>query len=61
MKVALLPTGRTEWHGLASALGRLFPAHDFYCLPTEAELQSAPDLFPYPGFTSAQLTAAHLD
>lgn len=61
MKVAILPTGRTEWHGLAPALGRLFPEHEFYCLPTEAEVRSDPDHFPYPGFTSAQLTSTHLD
>jgi hypothetical protein len=61
MKVALLPTGRTEWHGLAPALGRLFPEHEFYCLPTDAEVRSDPDRFPYPGFTSAPLTSAHLN
>ena len=61
MKVAILPTGRTEWHGLAPALGRLFPKQEFYCLPTEAEVRSDPDHFPYPGFTSAPLTSAQLD
>ena len=61
MKVAILPTGLTEWHGLARALNRLFPDHDFYCLPTEAEVRSHPDCFPYPGFTSSQLTPAHIE
>lgn len=61
MKVAILPTGRTEWHGMARMLKRLFPTHDFYCLPTKAEVQSDPDHYPYPGFTSTQLTSVHLN
>lgn len=60
MKVAILPTGRTEYRGLALALQRLFPGHTFYCLPSRAEVASDPDHFPYPGFTSAKLTPAHL-
>lgn len=59
MKVALLPTGRTEWCGLSMALGQLFPDHEFYCLPTKAEIDSNPGCFPYNGFTSMCLTEAH--
>ena len=59
MKVALLPTGRTEWCGLSMALGQLFPDHEFYCLPTAAEVESYGDRFPYNGFTSMCLTQAH--
>lgn len=57
--MAILPTGRTEWLGLARALGRLFPDHEFYCLPTTAEVDSAGVLFPYGGFTSSILTTVH--
>jgi hypothetical protein len=53
MKVALLPTGRTEWRGLPDALHRLFPEHEFYALPE-------PDVFgstgPFEGVTSSTLT-----
>lgn len=59
MRVAILPTGRTEWHGLGQALGRLFPDHEFYCLPSRAEVDSNPESFPYQGFTSCALTAVH--
>lgn len=59
MKVAILPTGRTEWHGLGQALNRLFPGHEFYCLPSAEEVASNPAGFPYPGFTSVALTQAH--
>lgn len=61
MKIALLPTGRTEWHGLPGALRSLFPAepaHEFYVVPTAAEIRSNPDGFPYPGFTTSTLRAA---
>ncbi len=54
MKVALIPTGRTEWFGLARALGRLFTEHEFYCLPAHAEFAS---VGPYHGFTSRELSA----
>lgn len=60
MRVAILPTGRTEWHGLAEAFGRLFPDHEFYCLPSPGEVRSYPDRFPYDGFTSNVLTANHV-
>lgn len=40
MRIALLPTGQTEWRGLAEALGRLFPEHEFYCLPSDAEIRT---------------------
>jgi len=59
MKIALLVTGRTEWHGLATALRCLFPEHHFYTVPTEQEAASYPDQFPCSGFTSTQLTEAH--
>lgn len=62
MKIALLPTGRTEWHGLPRALQRLFPAdppHQFYALPTAAEVFSNPEDFPYPGFTSNPVSERH--
>jgi hypothetical protein len=56
MRVAVLPTGRMEWHGLGKALSRLFPGHELYSLPTEAEVASDRRGFPYPGFTSVELT-----
>ena len=59
MRVAVLPTGRTEWYGLARALGRLFPGHTFYSLPTAAEVASNPDGFPLAGFTSVPLKDSH--
>lgn len=62
MRVALLPTGRTEWHGLPGALRSLFPAdpsHEFYVVPTGEEIRSNPDGFPYPGFTSTMLQERH--
>lgn len=58
MKVAVVPTGRTEWHGLGVALGRLFPGHHFYCVPTEVEIASNPESFPCSGFTGNTLTGA---
>jgi hypothetical protein len=61
MRVALLPTGRTEWRGLPGALRRLFPGDsnlEFFVLPTASEVLSNPDGFPYPGFTSNALTVA---
>jgi hypothetical protein len=59
VKVALVPTGRTEWHGLPHAFKALFPAHDFGVLPTAEEVLSHPDDFPSPGFTSFSLSADH--
>lgn len=59
MRVALLPTGRTEWNGLPGALQRLFPAHEFYAVPTPEEVASNPYRFPYDGFTSIELTEKH--
>ena len=55
MRVSVLPTGRTEWHGLGMALSRLFPGHEFYCLPSKAEIQSYNETYPYNGFTSTPL------
>lgn len=40
MRLAILPTGRTEWHGLPGALGRLFPGHDLIALPSQQEIAS---------------------
>ncbi|WP_428265423.1 hypothetical protein [Haliangium sp.] len=40
-------------------MGRLFPGHEFYMLPTTRESVSYPDRFPYPGFTSVELTSGH--
>ncbi len=56
MRVALLPTGRTEWHGLPSALHRLFPEHEFYALP-EADVFRSDG--PFDGVTSTTLTERH--
>lgn len=61
MKIAFVPTGRTEWHGLPGAFGTLFPGHEFLVLPTRREITSHPDDFPAPGFTSAALQARHED
>ena len=60
MKVAILPTGRTEWYGLPRALRRLFPDHDFVPVPTREELFTEPKRFPYPGVTSTPLTSKQL-
>jgi hypothetical protein len=59
VKVAFVPTGRTEWQGLPGAFKALFPAHDFDVLPTAEEVRSHPDDFPSPGFTSLALSAEH--
>jgi len=60
MRVAILPTGRTEWHGLVGALERLFQGHEFYPLPTAMEVDSDRYKFPYDGFTSGPLNARHV-
>lgn len=52
-RVALVPTGRMEWHSLATALQRLFPRHSFYALPDRALFESNDG--PYSGFTSNRL------
>jgi hypothetical protein len=59
MRVALVPTGRTEWTGMPAALARLFPAHTFYPVPTPDEVASHPERFPYSGFTTNPLGALH--
>jgi hypothetical protein len=60
MKVALIPTGETEWAGLATALGRLFPVHDFVSLPLRADREERePQLMS--GFTSAALSVGHIN
>lgn len=55
MRVVILPTGRTEWHGFPAALERLFPGHVFDAVPTPEEILSYPESFPLPGFTSNTL------
>jgi len=60
MRVAVLPTGRTEWLGLAPALQQLFPGHEFFSVPTAEELESYERSYPYDGFTSSCLTQSHL-
>lgn len=60
MRVAFLPTGRTEWHGLPRAFARLFPGHDFEVVPSPIEVASHGDRYPLDGFTSCRLTAAHM-
>jgi hypothetical protein len=57
MRVALIPTGRTEWHGLPVAFHHLFPQHDFYVLPGEPLFRSMRG--PFNGFTSTTLTERH--
>lgn len=52
MRVAVLPTGRTEWRGLCGALQRRFPDHEFYRVPSAVE-----DV--YDGFTSVELKDHH--
>ncbi len=58
MRVAVLPTGRTELRGLGRALGRLFPGHEFYCLADPAEDDRHSRESPYRGFTSLALRMA---
>lgn len=56
MRVALIPTGRMEWEALRPALLRLFPGHDFECLPTREELASNAGMeFPIASFTSCDV------
>ena len=57
MRVAVLPTGHTEWHGLPAALGALFPAHTFFPLPGPTEMTSDPGVLR--GFTAVRLGAEH--
>ncbi|MGB0713547.1 MAG: hypothetical protein ACPGUC_08315 [Gammaproteobacteria bacterium] len=58
MRIALLPTGRMEWEALPKALERQFSGHEFYAIPSEAEVQSNPDIgFPAPSFTSTDVLA----
>ncbi|HRI71182.1 MAG TPA: hypothetical protein PK156_43415 [Polyangium sp.] len=61
MRIAFLPTGRTEWNGLVDAFRVLFPGehHEFDVLPSDGEMRSFPDKYPYPGFTSNPLTLEH--
>lgn len=60
MRVAFLPTGRTEWHGLPRAFERLFPGHEFEVVPSATEVADHGDRYPLDGFTSCRLSAAHL-
>lgn len=48
MRVALIPTGKLELLGLAEALRRAFPAHEFHCVPFSGN-------DPFRSFTSAPL------
>ena len=59
MNVALLVTGKTEWHGLGPALERLFPGHPFRMYPSKGEVASFGEAFPFNGFTTAELKAEH--
>lgn len=57
MRIAIVPTGRMEHAGLADALKQLFPAHEFYALPTEEELRSKQHIdFPISSFTSTDVS-----
>ncbi len=60
MRIAFLPTGRTEWHGLPRAFGRLFPGHQFEVVPSAIEVADHDGRYPLDGFTSCRLTAAHM-
>lgn len=48
-----------EWSGLPVALGRIFPDHVFYAVPTPQEIESNPEQFPCDSFTSCLLAPAH--
>jgi hypothetical protein len=61
MRVAFLPTGKTEWHGLPAAFGRLFPEHAFEVIPSEVEVADHGEDYPLDGFTSNPLAARHAD
>lgn len=54
MHVALLTTGRMELVGLPTALGRLFPGHEFTSVPRMVGSNE-----PWDGFTSAPLPIAN--
>lgn len=60
MRIAVIPTGDMEWQALQGSRGsldRLFPGHEFYCLPSKAERASNADIqFPIPSFTSCDAT-----
>ena len=56
MRIAILPTGKMEWIALPKALKNLFPSHDFYCLPTQLEIDSNPNHFPAAPITTCDVT-----
>lgn len=56
MRVALIPTGKLELCGLAGALERAFPGHEFACRPLIPGDKPAP----FRSFTSAELPLASL-
>jgi hypothetical protein len=56
VKIAILPTGRTECAGLPAALQRLFPGNTFYAVAIPEDEESSR---PYDGFTSFELTEVH--
>lgn len=37
MRIALIPTGKMELHGLERCLGRLFPDHEFVVVEAERD------------------------
>lgn len=59
MRVAFLPTGRTEWHGLPAAFARLFPDHAFEVIPSAVEVADHGEGYPLDGITSCRLGAKH--
>lgn len=56
MRIAVIPTGRMEWNGLPRAFDALFPGHNFYCVPTQREIDEDQVDFPIDGFTSVDVT-----
>ena len=64
MRVAVVPTGYTEWAGLGGALGVLYPEHEFIFVPDEAELRRPGGhgrAFPIRGFTFNTLGPSQIE
>lgn len=53
MRIALIPTGRMELHGLERCLGRLFPGHELEVVESGRDALDRP--IPFDGFTSSAL------
>jgi hypothetical protein len=53
VRIALIPTGKMELHGLERCLGRLFPHHEFVVVEAERDPYDRP--IPFNGFTSSSL------